>query len=786
MRRASLVLVVVAVVMAAIPVAARQEQAPTSSREAVRPTYDVEALSLPAIEPELLLAEDALNKSAGPGPLRFALPVDVKVTPETHGTWESVPGGTIWRLRVIARGATDLNFGFGRFYLTEGATLHVSSLQEAYFQGPYTAADNRDHLQLWTPVVPGSEAMIELFLADGAEYDLELVRVGCGYRDLFRRDPLRTKQGTCNVDVICPLGDGWRDQIRSVAVYGTNGSTFCTGTLVNNIAQNRRPFFLTANHCEITSSNAASVVVYWNYQSPTCGALSGGTLNQSTSGATYRASNYGSDFTLLELSSQPNSAYNVYYSGWDARTTTTPQSSIGIHHPNTDEKAISFNDDPLTTVNSCIGTGGSSTHWQVNNWEQGTTEPGSSGSGLFDPATKLLVGTLSGGSAACGNSLSDCYGKMSVHWGYGMSTWLDPNSTGTRYVAGLNGGSTGNVAPTANFTSSVSGLTATFTDTSTDSDGSVVAWSWAFGDGTTSTTRNPSKTYSAAGTYTVSLTVTDNGGATGSTSKQVTVSSTGVVTLTNNTPVSNQSATTGTWLHYRINVPAGSTNLVMQISGGTGDADLYTRFGSQPTSSTYDCRPYLSGNTESCTVAAPSAGYYYLGVYAYAAFSGVTVKASYTTGGGGGTELVTNGGFESGTSPWVFATYSTRTSGSAQAGTYKAQQLGRGKTTSTNFYQAIPGFNGATKTLTFYLKISSAEGTTTAYDYLYVRLKSTSGSTVSTLATFSNKHKTTYSSWKLVTLTVPSSALANYRISFDATEDSSLQTTFYVDGVSVK
>ena len=62
------------------------------------------------------------------------------------------------------------------------------------------------------------------------------------------------------------------------------------------------------------------------------------------------------------------------------------------------------------------------------------------------------------------------------------------------------GGSAGNVAPTANFSSSTSGLTASFTDSSTDSDGSIASRSWNFGDSTTSTATNPSKTYAAAGT----------------------------------------------------------------------------------------------------------------------------------------------------------------------------------------------------------------------------------------------------------------------------------------------
>lgn len=81
-----------------------------------------------------------------------------------------------------------------------------------------------------------------------------------------------------------------------------------------------------------------------------------------------------------------------------------------------------------------------------------------------------------------------------------------------------------NVAPTASFTSSCAGLTCTFTDTSTDSDGTIASRSWTFGDGGTSTATNPSHAFPTAGTYMVGLTVTDNAGATGSTTVPTTVS----------------------------------------------------------------------------------------------------------------------------------------------------------------------------------------------------------------------------------------------------------------------
>ena len=80
-----------------------------------------------------------------------------------------------------------------------------------------------------------------------------------------------------------------------------------------------------------------------------------------------------------------------------------------------------------------------------------------------------------------------------------------------------------NQAPTAGFTYTVNSLSVAFTDTSTDSDGSILSWAWTFGDGAASSQRNPSHAYGAAGTYTVSLTVTDNEGATGTATTSVTV-----------------------------------------------------------------------------------------------------------------------------------------------------------------------------------------------------------------------------------------------------------------------
>jgi Zn-dependent metalloprotease len=114
--------------------------------------------------------------------------------------------------------------------------------------------------------------------------------------------------------------------------------------------------------------------------------------------------------------------------------------------------------------------------------------------------------------------------------------------------------------------------------------------------------------------------------------------------LDNGVAVTGLSASTNQELTYTMVVPAGSTDINFTMSGGTGDADLYVKFGSAPTTSSYDCRPYQNGNAESCAIATPQAGTYHVMVRAYSTFSGVSLTGSFTEGGGstGGTQSKTN------------------------------------------------------------------------------------------------------------------------------------------------
>ena len=179
-----------------------------------------------------------------------------------------------------------------------------------------------------------------------------------------------------------------------------------------------------------------------------------------------------------------------------------------------------------------------------------------------------------------------------------------------------------NTPPVASFTSSCTGLACTFSGAgSSDADGSIVSYAWTFGDSTTGSGLQPAHTYAGAGSYTVSLTVTDDKGA--SNSKSATVSVTGGGS---GFPKTNLSASKGSWLSYTYTVPSGVSSVTFASSGGSGDADLYLRKGAAPTTSSYGCRSWSSSNTESCTLAVAAGDVVYVGLYAYATFSGVTLS----------------------------------------------------------------------------------------------------------------------------------------------------------------
>lgn len=165
---------------------------------------------------------------------------------------------------------------------------------------------------------------------------------------------------------------------------------------------------------------------------------------------------------------------------------------------------------------------------------------------------------------------------------------------------------------------------------STDSDGYIASYLWNFGDGTTSTQANPEHSYVDAGEFTVTLTVTDNAGAINSMTSQVTiVEARPYNELSNGTGLQEMSAEQGDFVHYYIDIPSGASDLTVDLHSGNGDGDLYLRYEEQPTESVYDCRPYVTGNVEQCIIEAPAAGRWYISVYAYNTYAGVSLITSY-------------------------------------------------------------------------------------------------------------------------------------------------------------
>ena len=194
---------------------------------------------------------------------------------------------------------------------------------------------------------------------------------------------------------------------------------------------------------------------------------------------------------------------------------------------------------------------------------------------------------------------------------YGSETsWTLKNSAGTTLYSGSGYGN--NTTITEVFTLA----DGDYTFTINDSYGDGICCS--YGNGSYTLTDGNSGTIKTGGSFASSettnfcITGTSGGGGGGTTN--------------NCGQATSISATTGNWKYYTWTVDAGTQELVVSISGGTGDADLYVRQGSSnPTTSAYDCRPYKNGNAETCTFTNPTAGTWKIGLRAYSSFSGVTL-----------------------------------------------------------------------------------------------------------------------------------------------------------------
>ncbi|MBL7951073.1 MAG: trypsin-like peptidase domain-containing protein [Flavobacteriales bacterium] len=364
---------------------------------------------LPAVDRQVLIAEDEQNASGRKGPYRFGYNHTVDIGDRTHGAWTLLRNGDrVWQVTLHCPAAFSVNFRFDRYVVPAGGKVFVYDAW-GHTLGAFDASSNGGGPVMGVSQLPGDRITIEYQepAERAGEGSFHIDRVTHGYRDIFDMAKDFGESGPCNINVICPEGDAWRDQIRSVAIITVGGSGFCSGTLVNNCAEDGTPYFLTANHC--LDADVEDWVFRFNWDSPSCDPTENGPLDRTVSGCELLVNSEGTDVALLQLNSVPPEAYQVYYSGWDHSAVPAEQVT-GIHHPSGDIKKISSSSSAVTPV-----TFDDAECWNVGVWNAGTTEQGSSGSGLWNQ-NKQLVGQLFGGAANCDNSVDDNYGRLDVSW----------------------------------------------------------------------------------------------------------------------------------------------------------------------------------------------------------------------------------------------------------------------------------------------------------------------------------------------------------------------------------
>jgi hypothetical protein len=386
------------------------------------------------VRADLLLAEDE-RVAAGPDrhankPLRFAEVLEVDLGLTNSGAWEEIGGGDrVWRLRIHSPGAKSLALVFRRYHLPEGGELYVYDDRREIVRGAYTDLENPMSGEFAVRPLRGDALTLEYYEPNRARGtgELALSLVAHDYRGVLELlDPADRSggggQGNCEVDVNCALGNPWTDQINAcVKVVSISGGAFCSGSLLNNTANDGSLLVLTAAHC----GGLMSAVFTFNYERSGCRTGGAPTTNTIT-GAEPLIVATNRDVQLARLRvPQGSPGFPVYLAGWD-RTNVPPASTVLIHHPGGVEKKISHDDDPPTQA---------SAFWRILNWERGVTEGGSSGAPLFDPAGRF-IGNLDSGSSVCPVPNNDFCTRIASAWPY-LAPYLDPLGTGQMTLDGL-------------------------------------------------------------------------------------------------------------------------------------------------------------------------------------------------------------------------------------------------------------------------------------------------------------------------------------------------------------
>lgn len=379
------------------------------------------------------------------GGLRFAHTFFTNISPENSGTTFSTQNGMrIWKVGIRSNGARSLNLIFNEFSIPDSAYIFIYNSDRSVVLGPFTNENQTSSGEFSIAPIDGDELFVEYHEPENANFcgRIRIGEVKHDYRGLFLRLAPKFNSSLLPCIPITSCDSSLNDLKQSVCLLIVNGDTYCVGTLVNNTAQDGKPYLLTASHClENNWSHGNRVVAFFNYESPSCDPRIRGSEEFSLSGSVCRALSREIDFALIEFKDRLPLDFRIKLAGWTTDTNDRQNTPFTcIQHPGGEPKkyAVEADSIQLKDWNNNIGIENGN-HWYVNQWEKGHTWDGSSGAPLFDKDQRL-IGVLTGGGSGGINGCSaytegDYFSRFDKSWDYfsdstkQLKHWLDPLST---------------------------------------------------------------------------------------------------------------------------------------------------------------------------------------------------------------------------------------------------------------------------------------------------------------------------------------------------------------------